>query len=163
MALNGLVLVNAWRHDPTVGYDGLQHLSYAHTLATGRLPEPADSNEFFSPPLPYALPAALMAAGLDPWHAAKGAQLLNVLFSIGLTWSLVGIAGLVRPDDDALKLATVCALALFPVYFKTFALVRGEPCLAFCVVLALYLTLRLVWVADGRAAAAVARDRKSVV
>jgi hypothetical protein len=155
VALNGLVLANAWLHDPTVGYDAFQHLGYAETLATGRLPTPADSNEFFSPPLPYALPAALMAAGMDPWHAVKGAQLLNVLFSIGLTWSLLRLAAVLSPGSDALKLATVCVLALFPVYFKTFALVRGEPCLAFFVVLATYLTLRLVWIADGRPAAAV--------
>ena len=156
VGLNAIVVVNACLHDPTVGYDSYQHLAYVSTLARGRLPQPADSAEFFSPPLPYLVPAAAMALGLDEWHAAKCAQLASVLFSIGLTWALVRTVELVWPGDEEMAIGSLAVLALFTVYFKTFALVRGEPCLAFFVVLTVLLTLRLVWIADARPRAAVA-------
>ena len=78
--------------------------------AAASVTEPADSSEFFSPPLPYAMPAAAMALGVDPWHAAKAAQLFNVLLSIGLTWALVRVAELVSPGHDVLKIAAVGVL-----------------------------------------------------
>jgi 4-amino-4-deoxy-L-arabinose transferase-like glycosyltransferase len=153
--LNGIVLLNACLHDPSVGYDAHQHLAYAETLASGRLPTPGDSLEFFSPPLPYSVPAVLMALGLDLERAAAGAQLFNVLLSVGVTWLVVGMAGLAG-GGDALKIGAVALLASFPVYFKTFALVRGEPWLAFFAVLAAWLTLRMVRSAEARPAAAIA-------
>jgi 4-amino-4-deoxy-L-arabinose transferase-like glycosyltransferase len=153
--LNGIVLLNACLHDPRAGYDAYQHLAYAETLATGRLPTPSDSAEFFSPPLPYVVAAGLRALGLDLWPAAKGAQLANVLLSVALTWAVVQMAALAG-GGDALALGAVALLASFPVYFKTFALVRGEPWEAFFAVLAALLTLRLVAREHPRLGAAVA-------
>ncbi len=147
--LNGIAALNAWRHHPSAGYDAFQHLAYAETLATGRLPTPADTHEFFSPPLPYLVPAGLLAAGLDLMAAAKGAQVANVLLSVALTLVLIATARLVDPAGRALAVGAVGMLGLFPVYFKTMALVRGEPYLAFFSLVAVFLTLRLGSVAKG--------------
>jgi Dolichyl-phosphate-mannose-protein mannosyltransferase len=59
--INGLGLVNAVLHDPRVGYDAAQHLSYILTLAKGHTPNFEESrSQSFSPPLSYALPALLL-------------------------------------------------------------------------------------------------------
>ena len=130
--INAIVLSNAVRHDPRVGYDAADHLEYIEVLSQGRLPARADTAEFFSPPLPYLLPAMLRSTGLVSLHgAAKAAQFLNVLFSIGLTFSLISLCDLVRPGDPWLKSLALVCLGMLPVYYKTLAFVRGEPLLAF--------------------------------
>ncbi|MGE5072989.1 MAG: hypothetical protein ACM3MF_06140, partial [Anaerolineae bacterium] len=81
--INLLVLVNAVLHDPTKGYDAKDHLQYIETLAQDRrIPTCQDSAQCYIPPLPYMLPAILMATGrLTLLQAAKLAQLANVLIS----------------------------------------------------------------------------------
>ena len=130
--INLVVLSNAVRHDPRVGYDAEDHLKYIEVLSTFRLPVRAETAEFFSPPLPYLLPAMARSTGfVTLWGAAKTAQLLNVLYSIGLTLCLVSLCERVRPGDPWLKSVSLLCLGMLPVYYRTFAFVRGEPLLAF--------------------------------
>lgn len=63
IAINGIVLSNAVRHDPRVGYDAADHLKYIEVLSEYRLPTRSDTAEFFSPPLPYLLPAMVRSTG----------------------------------------------------------------------------------------------------
>ncbi|MFN2230436.1 MAG: hypothetical protein ACK2VA_11755 [Anaerolineae bacterium] len=141
LLVNGLVLVNAYLHDPHIGYDTRQHLRYVQALSEGRLATPQDSDEFFSPPLPYALPALLMAAtGMDLTSAAQAAQYVNVLLSIGLTLYLIAACHLLSASS-ALKLGALAALGILPVYYKTFAFVRGEPYVVFFSAAVLYYAL----------------------
>jgi hypothetical protein len=185
--INGLVLVNAILHDPRVGYDSGQHLSYIMTLAAkGRLPSFEESAESFNPPLSYALPALLLRvmaeargdtpalnndllhkdAGADVEQSstgigrrsqflllgisAKSAQLLNWLFSVGLTLFVLKICELTKPGKTDFKFWTLLLLGMLPVYYKTFAFVRGEPLAAFLVVVAAYYFLRMLLTRDFR-------------
>jgi len=143
LGVNLIVLINACLHDPSVGYDAKWHLLYAQTLSRGLLPSPEDTLEFFCPPLPSLLPAALMALGVDLWWAAKCAQLFNVVLSIGLTFYLIKTAGLINPDRPFLKTASLALLGMLPVYYKAFVMVRGEPLVAFFAVLVVYEALRV--------------------
>ena len=88
--VNGLVLFNAVLHDPTIQYDGEDHLAYISALAQLRLPTPQDSREFFSPPLPYFLPAVASTTGLSLWWAAKfgQAEMVRFLLSRGAQLNL---------------------------------------------------------------------------
>jgi hypothetical protein len=132
LLLNALVLLNACLHDPTVGYDATQHIKYIVTLSEGRLPGRADTGEFFSPPLPYLLPAALLRTSLVSWWgAAKSAQLLNSLLSLGITLLLLRLCEDLAPGDRILKVGALLILGLLPVYFKSLSFVRGEPYVAF--------------------------------
>ncbi len=70
--------------------------------------------------------------------SAKALQLMNVLYSLILTYFLLRICDLVRPDNSNLKTFTLFLLLLLPVYFKTFAFVRAEPLLVTLVVVAFY-------------------------
>jgi hypothetical protein len=98
LVINGLVFVNACLHDPTIGYDNRSFFNYIETLSNLRLVTSHDSREFFSPPLPFALPALLMAtSGMDIVPAVKVGQFLNVGLSLGLTWYLLKVCGLFSP------------------------------------------------------------------
>jgi hypothetical protein len=137
LTINGVVLLNACLHDPTVGYDAPSHIRYFEVLSTLRWPRPPEVYEFFSPPLPYAFPALLVGAfGLSPWWAAKCAQFLNVALSVILTRSLLRLCDSMRPGDPRFGLTALLCLAIVPAYYRTFAFFRGEPFVATVGVLA---------------------------
>ena len=143
IGINLLVLVNATLHDPRVGYDAADHLKYVETLSGLRLPQLKDSMEFFSPPLPYAAPALFRATGaVTLWGAGKTAQILNVLYALGLTLAMVAICERIRPGNPRLKTSALLCLGMLPVHYKSFSYVRGEPLLAFLVILAAWLVCR---------------------
>jgi hypothetical protein len=143
LVLNTLVFVNAYLHDPAVGYDAHQHAKYVLTLSEGRLPLRGDTGEFFSPPLPYLAPALLLRTlHLDLHEALKGAQVVNALLSLGITFVLLEICEEAAPGDPGLPIGAVLLLGLLTVYYKSMSFVRGEPYVAFLSLLCLLLALR---------------------
>jgi len=141
LLINSIVFVNACLHDPRIGYDADAHLRYIETLSQLRLVTPQDSHEFFSPPLPYAFSALLISlTGVKVFWAAKVAQLLNFFLSVGLTFYLIKTCQLISPKSS-LKFGTLVFLGILPVYYKTFAFVRGEPYVVFFAVVILYYIL----------------------
>lgn len=147
-----ILLFNAVLHDPYVGYDAPAHIEYIAALADARLPTPDDTYEFFSAPLPYLLPALVdrvlgdlgAPAQSVGFVAGKTVQLLNVLWSSILVIALLRISDVLRPGCIALKRVCLLILAGLPVYYKTIAMVRGEPLLAMLCVLAIYQVTALV-------------------
>ncbi|MCC7145704.1 MAG: hypothetical protein IT443_04595 [Phycisphaeraceae bacterium] len=163
--INSLVLFNAIWHDPSISYDASAHLSNALALSEGRMPTSRDGVEFFSPPLPY-LPAA-MAMAVGRWmgaapkeaffNGAKVGQVGNVIWSLLLTWGLLSVGQRLerrspQPVSDAalswgdgqIRIGMLGLILLLPVYFKTFAMIRGEPAVAALAVLAVDQILRSV-------------------
>lgn len=141
-AIAALLARNALRVDPRIGYDALGHLAYAEVLAErGRLPNVAESHEFFSPPLPYLAPAVGYRLGLDGGKLGQWAQLLVWLL---VCWRLPTLCRRLQPAaPERCALLALLALALMPFTFKSVAMVRGEPYVALFTVLALELALRL--------------------
>jgi chlorobactene glucosyltransferase len=139
-----LLLLNALLHDPTSGYDAEDHLHYVQSLATNwRLPTKAETGQYYSPPLPYVLPAALTALHLGLWKALKMAQVFNALLAAGLLFYLLKICELVSPQNRRFKLLCLGMLGLLPVFYRSFALIRGEPYLAFLAVFIAHETLSI--------------------
>ena len=130
LAACSVACFNAIVHDVRIGYDAGAHLDYVETLSTFRLPGPDETYEYFSPPLPYALPAAMRAAGLSLEAAARAGLLLHVIFYMAIAWSLLALGRAMRPDDPFPRLAAMILLASLPVLYKSFAFLRGEPPLA---------------------------------
>lgn len=145
--INLVVLWNAIVHDPRFGYDAPGHIAYVRTLADGRLPTPADTHEFFSPPLPYA-PAAIAWRIFDgsasegrQIAALKVAQIVQCFASILTCWSVLAIAKLIR-DDRWMLLSALVAMGIVPAYYRTFAMVRGEPIMVALLLLGAVWTFR---------------------
>jgi hypothetical protein len=161
VVINLLVAINTIWHHPKIGYDVVDNLTYIQVL-WHRLPGPTDTGEFFSPPLPFALPALFdkfCGAGdtttQQPLHDltiswscrttdGKLAQTLNLLLSIGSSLLLLAIAGLLRPGDRFFRLSALILLAGLTVYYKTFAQVRAEPYIVFFVLLSVFLVFQLL-------------------
>jgi hypothetical protein len=156
VAINLIVLVNAILHDPGTGYDAFSHMRNVQFLSQFSWPTPQQSGEFFSPPLPYAIPATLYAflipvlrglpssAELVALAAAgKLSQIVNIFLSLGLTFYLLMLCETLRPSNSDLKIATLAMLAVLPVYYKTFSQARPEPYVAFFYILSIYLIIRL--------------------
>jgi len=143
--INFLVLVNAILHDPYQGYDAGDHIHYIKALAINKeIPTCAESAQCYIPPLAYMLPAIVLATGrIDLWHAAKFAQLINVLLSLGLTYYLLKICDLVDPKNIIYKLSSLAMLGILPVFYKTFALIRGETYLPLLIVFIAYQVLSI--------------------
>jgi hypothetical protein len=139
--INSIVAYNALQHDPRIGYDAEDHLAYIQALSEFRLPTPEDSVEYFVPPLPYVLPAMLVRAGASIFDAARASQWLNWGLSVGTTLLLLSVASeLVQ--SPAMRLGTLALFGCLPVYYKTFAFVRGEPYLLFLATMTIYLVAR---------------------
>lgn len=142
--INAIVLANAVLHDPRIGYDARAHLKYIDALSELRLVTQNDTYEFYSPPLPYFLPAVIMyLTQLDLLWVGKFAQLINFLLSLGATYFLIRSCDRIHPDSS-LKFNTLILLLILPVYYKTFSQVRGEPYLVFFAVLLLDTLLRMI-------------------
>lgn len=143
--INVLVLVNAYLHDPTKGYDAGDHIHYIKTLAEDRrIPTCADSAQCYIPPLPYMWPALLVASGTASLLlAAKLAQLTNVIISLGLTYYLLKICALLDPAGIAWRFSSLALFGMLPVFYKTFSLIRGEVYLPLLIVFITYLLLSI--------------------
>ncbi len=154
LLINALVLTNAVLHDPRRGYDAKDHLEYIQALGENhRIPTCADSAQCYIPPLPYMLPALVLATGkVTLLQAAKIAQLSNVLISLALTHYLLKICALLNPQSIALRFSSLLLFGILPVFYKTFALIRGEVYLPLLVVFLAYTLLSVF--AAGRATAA---------
>lgn len=143
IAIQAVLLCDVAFHDPMVGYDSGDHLRYVATLAHFELPDRTQTIEFFSPPLPYAIPALAKATlGISQWWAGKIGQLMNLVYSIGLCWCMLKICDELRPGSARMQFWSLALIAIVPVYYKSFSMVRGEPLLAFMVTASVYWTLR---------------------
>ncbi len=145
IVINGIVLANAILHDPTIGYDSLDYFKYIEILSTGRFPTPTESREFFSPPLPYFFPSLFMSLfHIDILVAARLAQLINFLLSIGVTVTLINICKIIQRNSNYLQIASLAFLGILPVYYKSMAFVRGEPYSIFFAVLSAKILLEII-------------------
>lgn len=157
LAINLLVLLNNVLHNPVVGYDGTEHLKYIRVLPY-RLPDTADTREFFSAPLPYVFPSLIDKACLrsKPVNsgsiaidnclifAGKFAQLINFVLSLGVTFCVGSIARIMQPESRWGKISALALLGVLTVYYKTFTQVRGEPYLILFTAWTLYLVARMI-------------------
>jgi 4-amino-4-deoxy-L-arabinose transferase-like glycosyltransferase len=161
--INLIVAINAFLHNPKIGYDAVHHLTYVQILSD-RLPTSQDTPEFFSPPLPYVIPAVFDKVCeiirddephlplLDGSHfifscrafAGKTFQYLNLLLSIGTVYVVLLICDWIKPGNRFYKISTLALLSLLTVYYKTFSQVRGEPYVIFFLVVSIYLFLKLL-------------------
>lgn len=157
VAVNTLVLANAVAHHYSVGYDAEGHQRYIRTLAEGRFPSLADSEEYFAAPLPYVIPALVTAAApaLPFGVVMKGAQFLQVFYSLALTAALIRLCRRLRPDEPLLPVTALGLLGTLPVYYRTMAMIRGEALVACLTVVCL--ERALAFASDRPGAARVLR------
>ena len=131
VVIDGTALLNSLTHDPRVAYDAGQHLRYVDVLATGRLPLRTETAAFYGPPLPYVVPALVRSlTGASLTSSARAALVFQALLAVVLSLALLVACERLRPRDGAMKLAALGLCAMPAVYYRTFAMLRGESYLA---------------------------------
>ena len=129
-------LLNAFLHNPRVGYDAGDYAAYIKTLASGRLPGIEDSGEYFTPPIPFLTPAILSTLlSLNLEFVLKLAQIINVLLALGSALALVRISDRITSGDPKARNLSLAFLLTLPVFYKSHAFVRAEPYLLFFILL----------------------------
>ncbi|HVU13501.1 MAG TPA: hypothetical protein VHD90_19615 [Phototrophicaceae bacterium] len=147
--VNAIVVWNVIHQQSAAAYDSEGHYANVAVIAQGRLPTLADSGEFFSPPLPYLLPALVARVSqtcLTPNQNCfegirKLGQAQNVVVSVVTIFFLLRLGQQLQPDEATLRTLALLLLAMLPVYYKTFSFMRGEP---FVVLFTLLLIDRLL-------------------
>lgn len=153
-------MLNAFSHDPRIGYDAEFYITYIEILPE-RLPLETETDEYFSPPLPFFIPAfvANICHRADQANVVvffqfnldcltfglKFAQVVNVILGVAISLLLVLICEFIRPGNWMYKISCLVMLGVMPVYYRTFSQVRGEPYVAFFTVLSLYILLRMYY------------------
>ena len=125
---------------------GFPHLD---AVAQGRLPTPEDTDEFFSAPLPYLVPAAVqrlaLTAGAELPTAQgigrRAGQLANAGLSVLLCFFLLRLGRLVERDTITVRITALVLLGSMATYYRMFANVRGEPLVAVFTVALTWLVL----------------------
>jgi hypothetical protein len=131
-----LCFVNALLHNPYVGYDAGDVVAYIKTLAQARLPEVEDSDEYFSPPLPYVIPALFYGVlNLSFFLTLKLAQAINVFLALGSALVIVRISDRTSRANHPFQNLTLITLLTLPVWYKSLAHIRAEPYLVFFILL----------------------------
>ena len=83
-----------------------------------------------------------MRTGMAPANALRTAQYAQFAFSLVLTWFLLRLCRQIDRDSAWLPVFALACLGIIPTYYKTFAMIRGEPLLATCAVVAAWLAIR---------------------
>jgi hypothetical protein len=154
LVINVLVLINTIVQHPKIGYDVTEYITYMQVLPT-RLPTPVDTTEFFSAPLPFFLPSLIdkvcLAAQWPNCRSVDGkfAQVINLFLSIGISVVLWKLAERMRPGNQFLKISMLAVLGILTVYYRTFSQARAEPYVAFFLILAIYLLLKILQTLPG--------------
>lgn len=159
LGISLLLFINAFRHDPRIGYDASSHIAYIEILPE-RLPLKTETKEYFSPPLPYMIPAIVVkicqltnqSKAVVISHLVhdcltfglKFGQLFNVFLGIAIILLLVQICEFIRPVNWMYKISCLTMLGVMPVYYRTFSQIRGEPYVVFFVVVTVYMLLRML-------------------
>lgn len=131
-----LALTNAYLHNPEVGYDADDYLEYIETVAHGGLPEKEWNDEFFTPPLPFVLPALIEIIFHFPFPTIfKIAQFINVLVATGSVLLIARICNRLTGGGDTSRDLAIAFILILPVFFKTHAFVRADPYLLFFILL----------------------------
>jgi hypothetical protein len=139
-----IALCNASLHNPHIGYDADDYAGYIESLSQGHLPSRGVNDEFFTPPLPFVIPAIIKTLTKAPIDTIlKVAQFINVLIALGSAWVAVQISDELSDGSAVSRTLTLLFMAGLPVYYKTHAMVRAEPYLVLFILLYIHRLIQL--------------------
>ncbi len=144
---------NIINYNHELGYDAAAHKWYVEVLPFA-LPTDQDTYEFFSPPLPYIFPS-LIDSVCDKLYElslvnidcttlyGKSTQILQALMFVLIIYFYMNIAQLIMPFNREFLDSLILLLVIISANYKTFAMIRGEPYVAFFISWSLYLFAKL--------------------
>jgi hypothetical protein len=124
-----LLFSNAWRYDWLRGYDAFANDRYAEVVSTDyRLPSPAESGVWHTPPLWFALAGALrrVAAALGSAHPQRPGQLLAAAAGLALCVLVLLLARVLWPERRVLHVLALVLTASSPGLVRASAMYHPE-------------------------------------
>ena len=143
-----LFVYNAINYDPIQGYDAEAHHEYINNFFSMFMPGKSDlktnsfTREFFSPPLPYFLPAFVGAicrdviTGSDYIEQCKivyksfGQILQYIIYLVSLYFYLLSFK-IIYKNRVIDNIEILLLISILTVNYKTFSMLRGEPYIIF--------------------------------
>jgi len=152
---------NLFHYDPIQGYDGEAHHAYVQNFLNifvpGKTDQPAANftYEFFSPPLPYVLPAFIneickySISSLNKLETCQDIYgFINILFlSLLFLITLViymKIIKIIFNKDTSFSLTILLTIGIFSTNYKAISMIRGEMYILFLNAFLIYRFLLLV-------------------
>jgi hypothetical protein len=145
VAFSAAAIWNAARYPPGLGYDAVDHISYAHDLVEeGKFPDAR--GEYYTPPVFYAIAGAAMKVGdafglEDPRRVVQG---LNAGLAIATALLLLAAARTLWPGRPMAHVAAVGFFAFGALVLKAAAMFHPETLSLFFSTLALLLAVRMI-------------------
>tara|TARA_X000000368_G_scaffold185308_1_gene146344 strand:+ start:5493 stop:6866 length:1374 start_codon:yes stop_codon:yes gene_type:complete len=139
---------NLFHYDPIQGYDGMAHHAYVQNFLNIFVPGKTDqpsvnfTYEFFSPPLPYVLPAFINELCKLSISSANKLEIcqdlygfINILFlSVLFILCLVIYMKIIKilfNKDKTLNLTILLTIGIFSTNYKAISMIRGEVYILF--------------------------------
>ena len=130
VAAEGVLLVwNAWHYDWLRGYDAFANHLYADVVASdGRLPSPAESDVWHTPPLWFALAGGLerLTASFGWEHQQRPGQLLAAAAGLAICVLAFVVARELWPERRGLQLVALVLTAASPALVRASAMYHPE-------------------------------------
>ena len=142
-----IFVFNYLNYDPIYGYDAEAHYEYVEGFFALLIPNLSDqasdeiTSEFFSPPLPYAVPAIFSVICKNMIDVADEAkycqkyygkiiQLINAsLYFLTLFFYLLTFKVITK--NRLINLNVLLPISILAVNYRTFSMLRGEPYIIF--------------------------------
>ena len=152
-------VTNVFSYYHELGYDGQHHKWYIEVLPFS-LPTDQDTKEFFSPPLPYLVPAIvdkfcdksvefnLIETNCSIVYGNAG-QIFQVFLLLMTFVILCKIIEIIFPKNNEFANVTLLIFTFLPVTYKTFAMIRGEPYVVFFMFLLIHKFLLILLKKEG--------------
>ncbi len=157
LALLALVATwNALHYPPGLGYDAVDHISYAEGIRDGE-GFPEGIGEYYTPPAFYTVAAGALEVGerLGLGDPRRLAQLLNAALAFATALLLLALARELWPGRLVLHVASLGFFVCSAVLLKAAAMFHPETLDLFLSTLALLLAARMIVRDDYRLLAAV--------
>ena len=150
LALLTVVAVwNALTYAPILGFDALEHITYAREVRDGRLPE---GGAGYTPPGFYAVAAVALRLGatLGIDEPERVAQVLNAVFVVAAGVLVLALARLLLPGRPLARWGALAFFAACPVVLKTAAMFHPQPLAMLLSLLAFWITATMIVRRDYR-------------
>ena len=149
-----VLIYNYFHYTPILGYDAPAHFTYVDYVSrylprSIKLPTNLDSREFFSPPIPYIVPAFFQVlcrnviessnflSDCRPFYSKYTLIFQYILFIFTVFINLKTL-GLYFSTKSKLFTSYFLLISMLSVNYRTFSMIRGEPYIVFFMSLLLY-------------------------
>lgn len=152
-----VLLYNFLHYTPMLGYDSYAHYTYIDFFSRYlpkdfRLPAYSDTREYFSPPIPYIVPAFFQVLCRNIIEStdfltecrsfySRYTLIFQYFLYLLTTFVNLKILGLIFNKKSKIFTSYFLLISMLSVSYRSFSMIRGEPYIVFFVSILIYLLI----------------------